>query len=367
MDGLSVSATSEETWITGVKISGNTVNYNVAENNSGAVRTGMIKITYGPITKYFSVTQTYSATNITFTPTSQSTDYAAKNLSFTFSIINPRQGVSSSVSTTETWITEIKLSGTTVSYKVTENKTEVSRTGKISVNYGPLTKDFSIKQDLYPVINGHEYVDLGLSVKWATCNVGASKPEDYGGYYQWAGTWDVWYEGIYLDFSNCPYHTGSNEQTGWTKYVPSNRSSYWSGTGNPDNKTVLDPSDDVASGIWKGTWRMPTYGEWTELLNTSYCSWTWTTINGINGYKVQSKRPGYTDNWIFLPAAGFRGGDHLDGVGSYGLYWSSSLYTFSTPDHARQVLFDSSSINDDHLTPFLSYRFYGQSVRPVSD
>ena len=198
-------------------------------------------------------------------------------------------------------------------------------------------------------------VDLGLSVKWASFNLGASKPTEYGGYYQWAGTKDVSDTGIYLNWSNCPYHTGSSSSSGWTKY--NTDSSY----GVVDNKTVLETMDDAASVALGDSWRMPTDEEWSELMNTDNCSWTWTTIDGTYGYKVQSKKPGYTDNWIFLPAAGCRDDDNLYDVRSYGYYWSSSLHT-GRPYRAFCTRFYSSFVY-----PISCDRYFGQSVRPVSE
>ena len=198
-------------------------------------------------------------------------------------------------------------------------------------------------------------VDLGLSVYWASCNLGASKPTEYGGYYQWAGTKDVSDTGIYLDCNYCPYHTGSDRYSGWTKY--NTIESY----GTVDNKTVLEAMDDAATVVLGGKWRMPTDEEWTELRNTDNCSWTWTTIDGVNGYKVQSKKSGYTDNWIFLPAAGSRRGTDLSLVGSGGYYWSSSLNT-GGPNLAWYVYFDS-----DNVSRYRYNRCNGQSVRPVSE
>ena len=206
-----------------------------------------------------------------------------------------------------------------------------------------------------------ELVDLGLSVKWGSFNLGATKPAEYGGYYQWAGLEDVTSTSIYLDWSNCPYHSGSNSSSGWTKYIPSNKSSYWSGVGNPDNKKVLDPEDDVAHVKLGGKWRIPTGAEWDELGNTLNCSWTWTSINGINGYKVQSKKTGFTNNWIFLPATGYRDGDYVDDVGSYGRYWSSSL-SVGSPNCATLMIFNSGYVYWDG-----GRRFRGLSVRPVSE
>ncbi|MGM9791771.1 MAG: TIR domain-containing protein [Candidatus Cryptobacteroides sp.] len=199
------------------------------------------------------------------------------------------------------------------------------------------------------------YVDLGLSVKWADCNLGATKPEEYGGYYQWAGTEDVAEKSIYLDWSNCPYHTGSSYERGWTKY---NTQLFY---GTVDNKTTLEASDDAAAVTLGGKWRMPTDAEWTELREK--CSWTWTTLNGVKGFKVQSKKPGYTDNWIFLPAAGYRYYGYLGNVGSFGFYWSSSR-NMDYPYCAYVVYFYSVGVRKGSGGRL---RFYGQSVRPVTE
>ena len=198
-------------------------------------------------------------------------------------------------------------------------------------------------------------VDLGLSVKWASFNLGASKPTEYGVYYQWAGTTDVSDTGIYLDLSNCPYHYGSDYDSCWMKY--NTKSPY----GTVDNKTVLESMDDAASVALGRSWRIPTDVEWSELRNTDNCSWTWTTIDGVKGYKVQSKKSGYTDNWIFLPAAGNRIEDYLYPVGSGGFYWSSSLNTDS-PSSAYSMYFDSDAFYWGY-----GYRYNGHSVRPVSE
>ena len=197
-------------------------------------------------------------------------------------------------------------------------------------------------------------VDLGLSVKWASCNLGASKPTEYGGYYQWAGTEDVSDTSIYLDWSNCPCHTGSSYSSGWKKY--NTNPSY----GTVDNKTVLEPMDDAAAVALGGKWRMPTDEEWSELCNIENCSWTWTSIDGVNGYKVQSKKPDYTNNWIFLPAAGYRNNGNLDDVGSCGGYWSSSLAV--SPSYAYYMDFKSGNFERYGFG-----RYFGRSVRPVSE
>ena len=169
----------------------------------------------------------------------------------------------------------------------------------------------------------HEYVDLGLSVKWATCNVGAKKTEDYGDYFAW----------------------------GETKPKKSYSSSNYSYTSNP---TILPLSADAARANWGGSWRMPTKAEQDELRNN--CTWTWTTQKGVKGYMVTSKK---NSKSIFLPAAGSRYVSSLLNAGSYGYYWSSSLSTSNTSD-AYCLYFDSS-----YVDWYFYDRYYGRSVRPV--
>ena len=193
-----------------------------------------------------------------------------------------------------------------------------------------------------------EAVDLGLSVKWATFNVGASKPEEYGCYYAWGETEPK------TDYSWSTYKYCNGSYSTMTKYC--NDSSYGN-NGFTDTKTTLDPDDDVAHVKWGGDWRMPTKDEFTELLNN--CTWTWITLNGVKGYRVTSNKSGYTDRSIFLPTAGYRGGTYLSSVGSGGHYWSSSLYT-GNPSNAWHVYFNSGG----HDTGGRS-RYSGLSVRPV--
>ncbi len=198
--------------------------------------------------------------------------------------------------------------------------------------------------------NGYQYIELGLSVRWATYNVGASKPEEYGDYYAWGETEPkTVYSRPTYKWYNCngPYDT-------LTKYNTDSR------YGTVDNKTTLDPEDDVAHVKWGGTWRMPTIAEQDELRNN--CTWTWTTLNGVNGYIVTSNKSGYTDRSIFLPAAGFRYVTDLSGVGSCGFYWSSSLYTGNTGNtgYAWDIYFGSDYVYWDYYS-----RINGFSVRPV--
>ena len=193
----------------------------------------------------------------------------------------------------------------------------------------------------------HEYVDLGLSVKWATCNVGAAKPEDYGDYFAWGETEP---KSTYDDSTYKWCYGSYNTQT---KYCTS--SEY----GSIDNRRTLYLSDDAARVNWGGSWRMPTQAEQEELQEN--CSWTWVCQNGVYGYRVTSKKPGYTHKSIFLPAAGYRNDSSLGDAGGDGCYWSSSLYTdFSAL--AYGLRFSSNSVGRSTIS-----RCYGRSVRPVMD
>ena len=195
--------------------------------------------------------------------------------------------------------------------------------------------------------NGHEYVDLGLpsGIKWATCNVGATSPEEYGGYYAWGETEEK--SNYDCDWSTYKWCNGSYDCM--TKYCTDG--SY----GTVDNKTVLDPEDDVAHIKWGGSWRMPTKAEQDELRDN--CTWTWTTQNGVDGYKVT----GPNGNSIFLPAAGFRYGTEVFDRGSYGDYWSSSLIS-NYSSSAYDLNFYSGNYDW-----YYSGRCRGRSVRPVSE
>ena len=190
--------------------------------------------------------------------------------------------------------------------------------------------------------NGYVYVDLGLSVKWATCNVGASKPEEYGDYFAWG---EIEPKEVY-DLSTYKWCNGS--EFSFTKY---NTKSL---RGTVDNKTQLDLSDDAAHVNWGGAWRMPTDAELTELLEQ--CTWTWTTNNRVNGYKVTSNNNG---NSIFLPAAGDRFGSSLNYAGFYASYWSNSLL-IDDPVFALSV-----HINSNEVYRVAVGRICGKSVRPV--
>ena len=192
----------------------------------------------------------------------------------------------------------------------------------------------------------HEYVDLGLpsGTLWATTNVGAKNPWDYGDYFAWGETTTK----AKYDLSTYKYANGAD---GNTKYCNNPKYGY---NGFTDNKTDLERSDDAATANWGSDWCMPTRDQLQELIDK--CTWTWTTDHGIDGYKVA----GTNGKSIFLPAAGFRHGTGLFvGAGSIGYYWSSSLDT-GGPDYGRRLYCRAGCVYPDW-----GDRRYGQSVRPV--
>ena len=196
------------------------------------------------------------------------------------------------------------------------------------------------------VETAHEYVDLGLpsGLKWATCNVGAEKPEEYGDYFAWG---EVESKTTY-NWSTYKYCKGTDRTM--TKYC--NNSEYGK-DGFVDNKTVLDPEDDAATVNWGGAWRMPTYDEFSELKNN--CIWTWTMQNGVYGHKVT----GPNGNSIFLPAAGYMLEDILRNAESGGYYWLSLLNTSSTY-FATGMYFITNTVYREY-----GNRYLGHSIRPV--
>ena len=189
----------------------------------------------------------------------------------------------------------------------------------------------------------HEYVDLGLpsGTLWATCNVGANSPEEYGDYFAWGETEP---KSIY-DW-NTYFDTGRIDETFGTisfkKYL---------------NLSELQPEDDAATVNWGSDWQIPSLDQLKELCNSSYTTTEWTQVNGVNGRKITSKSNG---NSIFLPAAGYcydEGRNHT--AGSKGSYWSNSLPCGNSAK-ANGMDFNSESFSFEP-----GYRDYGSSVRPV--
>ncbi len=206
----------------------------------------------------------------------------------------------------------------------------------------------------------HEWVDLGLpsGTLWATKNVGAPKPEEYGSYFAWGETKPKG------DYNWSTYKWMNAGQSSWSQinkytFADGQKEACWyDGEGNfiGDGKTEFDPEDDAATANWGSDWQMPSLDQIKELINSEYTKTEWTRQGGVNGRLITSKSNG---NSIFLPAAGCRYGTSLIAADSGGYYWSRSLSTNYSGD-ACGLIFNSGDIGWSN-----NYRYYGQSVRPV--
>lgn len=200
--------------------------------------------------------------------------------------------------------------------------------------------------------NGHDYVDLGLpsGTLWATCNVGANKPEEYGDYFAWG---EIKQKTVY-DWDTYKYskvkHRKFKKVDLLTKYCNELAYGY---EGFTDELTVLRSADDPATTNWGNGWEMPSKEQWEELKENTKS--TWTTRNGVKGRLFTANN----GNSLFLPAAGYRSYDEIINVGSIGYYWSSSLHT-GYPFDAWYFNFDSYSASVGS-----NYRYGGRSVRAV--
>ena len=213
--------------------------------------------------------------------------------------------------------------------------------GKDRIELGSLSvADWSAGANLAcdeAVLKPRACVDMGGSLLWATCNVGAVNPWDYGDYFAWGETTTK----DFYDESTYNYFPGG-------KYTM--------------RGAVIEPEDDAARVNWGEAWRMPTEAEWVWLRD--HCSWTWTTDykgTGVNGMLVTSKVDGYTENNIFLPAAGDITGDLLGGVGSSGYYWCPSL------DGDIEYFARKTYISEDGVGWNMEPRHRGISIRPVKE
>ncbi len=214
--------------------------------------------------------------------------------------------------------------------------------------------------------NKIEWVDLGLpsGLKWATCNIGASKPEEYGDYFAWGET-EPYYEIGHAQSDSPVWKAGCELGYSWPSYVfelgtdwygPFSKYVSKPSCGTVDNKTILDPDDDAASVVLGDGWRMPTAEDWTELMEN--CDWIWTTYNNVPGFRVNSLKASDSNKRIFLPAAGYRYGVKLNDLYTVGHYWSSYRHI---DDRAVYFNFSYRNVIGNNGTE----RCGGLSIRPV--
>ncbi|MBQ3635250.1 MAG: hypothetical protein II951_06495 [Bacteroidales bacterium] len=217
-----------------------------------------------------------------------------------------------------------------------------------------------------------DVVDLGLSVKWASMNLGAECPEDYGSYYQWATTEPVDSTARLSLESYKFYKTSSDKDAegfskkkahGFNKYVPKSEADDNGFDGFSDDLNTIALEDDAAFAALGENWRVPSLKEWRELEDS--CTWVWCALNNVDGYKVTSNVAGFTDKWIFIPAAGYKGkhvalisSDFYD-RGDKGCYWCDSV-SVKRPAQALSFEFTKRRKYDE-----LSHRHMALPIRPV--
>lgn len=255
------------------------------------------------------------------------------------------------------WLTASQIEGTgnmEITFSAKENpSSSAERSANLTLESTlekfPVKMAYNVYQCVQPEATA---VDLGLSVKWATCNVGANSPEEYGGYYAWG---EVEEKEVY-SWGNYKWGELQSGEEYVTKYNTQSK------FGTVDNKTTLDPEDDVAHVRWGGSWRMPTKDEIEELVKK--CIWEWTTKNGIKGYLFT----GPNGNKIFLPAAGRRYDDWFADFGRFCYFRSASLFPKSIYGSAVYSLYFhyNSAYKEVELRDDDS-RDFGHSVRPVTD
>ena len=190
--------------------------------------------------------------------------------------------------------------------------------------------------------DGVEAVDMGLSVKWANMNVGAKKSSGFGTYFAWG-------------------ETKPKEYYSWNTYAWSRgNTQFLTKYSTTDRRTQLALSDDAARANWGGEWRMPTVSEYEELINPANCSWEWTNKDGVNGYKVTSKKTGKS---IFFPITGCRFFGEVQFRAINGIYWTSSLYS-TNPNKAWCLEFNFEDVSV-YYGDLSSNRFSGRCIRAV--
>ena len=237
---------------------------------------------------------------------------------------------------------------------VSEYETSKSGGTLITPNVSLINEDNSVRYlpELEDPYNGHEYVEIG-GLKWATMNIGASQPSDYGLYFAWGDTQGYTAEQVgngegqkYFGWTDYKYGNGTNtlDATTMTKY------------NSTDGLTTLEAVDDAAVANWGGNWRMPTTDEFQALgaaVNTE-----WTQVNNVYGILCTDKTD--ESKTLFFPATCFYVNGCPVPVGDYGFYWSSSLGD-SYSQRAYRLYF----YNNGTVCSNLDYRCCGCTVRPV--
>lgn len=342
------TTTSNESWIQVSPKSGignAQLSVSVDNNNNVETRKGTISVTVGDVTKYVSVQQKGAYLNIS-TSSGMEISPAGGTRTVTFSTSDDWTVVCQNPS----WVTVDKMSGTaginTITLTFSENTQGTDRTNityikSKNTNLQNLKITTIQKGDYF--YDGHEYVDLGLpsGTLWATCNIGASKPEECGDYFAWGETTAK------SDYNWDTYKWCNGSSNTMTKYCTN------SGYGLVDNKRELDPEDDAATANWGNNWCMPTYDQAVELLNSSYTTTEWNNF----GLLIKSK---FNGNTLFLPATGYFYNKWKTNEGSCGEYWCRSIPSSKVGYTAYELFF-----NNENYSIGGGSRYYGHSIRPV--
>lgn len=191
-----------------------------------------------------------------------------------------------------------------------------------------------------------QFEDLGLSVKWGETNLGAKCREDSGCYYSWGET----------ETKSVFDYTGYK----WMKDGMLTKYCLDPSMGEVDGKSSLDIEDDAARSQRGAGWRMPTLEEFQELQDK--CTWIWSELNGVRGFMIISKVPGYQDRYIFLPAAGYNPQDEVMSDNYFCYYWMSEIDKDDNTPSAR--ILKASAMN---AGPVSSPRYFGVPIRPVHE
>lgn len=291
---------------------------------------------------------------------------AAGNHSVEYTILNPVVGGRLDADTDCEWIEELDVNFEKVKFSVAANFDEQARTAEIELFYDGAQKVILTVNQLGAVneLNGHKFVDLGLSVKWASCNVGANDPGEAGNYYMWADLVDRKADGYTT--VNYPYITKSMVQD---KDKDGNLM-FDEETGDPIMSEVWNYVDlgtsisgneayDVARKEWGATWRIPTQEDVQELI--ANCTFVWTNYKSISGFEITSKING---GKIFMPAAGFyMNSASCSYFGSNGSYWTASAFVGERVGDAYYILMTSGR---GFRLDYTSYHS-AHPIRPVTE
>ena len=349
----------ESVWAVNCEEGSNVISINpLGENYSEEDLTATVTVICLTAVKTIALTQKSAPGSLEATPENlvwERTDTGAKNVTVVSNF-----NWTAKVSDEAAWTIASEGENLSIAPKAV-NDSETARTATVTITCKDVEKTVSLSQKGIILVNGYECVDLGLSVMWAACNMGAASPEDCGSYYGWGMTEPygptVSYEAYFRSIGG----TGTQEEDCGTEKDPLKEyvyngaySNLATSAGTPD--CIGATRCDAARQNWKGEWRLPTWKEFEELKNK--CNWTWIADNnGVSGYRITSRTTGSS---IFLPAAGYINSSGFQDKNNTG-YYSSSTRFDTQKYRCTSPMFISNYVQIDNGT----YRYWGQPIRPV--